>query len=160
MPINPSDEAIEKLLSIARQKFDYVVVDSGSKIGTTCKALFKGPGVVYLVTQVNISALRNSNRIVSEFFSTPGGPELEIVLNRFLPRSLGIDEENITKALTRSVNWKIPSDFVSARRAQNTATPLATEDSPISRAIRLMARTACGLPATAEKKKKFSLFGK
>jgi pilus assembly protein CpaE len=159
MPILATDEAIEKLLNIARQNFDYVVVDSGSKIGTTCKALFKGPGSVYLVTQVSISALRNSNRIISEFFSLPGCAELEIVLNRFLPRSLGIDEENITKALTRPVNWKIPSDFVSARRAQNTATPLVTEDSPISRAIRQMARTAAGLPAAAGKKKKFGLFG-
>jgi pilus assembly protein CpaE len=159
MPVSASDEAIEKMLSIARQNFDYVVVDSGSNIGIACKSLFKGPGSVYLVTQVSISALRNSNRIISEFFSSPGSPELEIVLNRFLPRSLGIDEENITKALTRSVNWKVPSDFDSVRKAQNTATPLATEDSPISRVIRQMARTACGLPATSDKKKKFGLFG-
>jgi pilus assembly protein CpaE len=80
------------------------------------------------------------------------------VLNRFLPRSLGIDEENITKALTRPVNWKIPSDYLAARRAQNTATPLAMEESPISQVIRQMARTACGLPATTDKKKKFGLF--
>ena len=88
----------------------------------------------------------------------PVGPQLEIVLNRFLPRSLGIDEENITKALTRPVNWKIPSDYLAARRAQNTATPLAMEDSPISQVIRQMVRTACGLPATQDKKKKFGLF--
>jgi hypothetical protein len=34
------------------------------------------------------------------------------------------------------------------------------QDSPISRAIRQMARTACGLPATPEKKKGFFLFRK
>ncbi len=91
--------------------------------------------MVYLITQVSIAGLRNSNRVISEFFSS-GGPQLEIVLNRFLPRSLGIDEEHITKALTRPVNWKIPSDYLAARRAQNTATPLAMEDSPISQVIR------------------------
>lgn len=153
-----SDQAIEKLLSVARQDFDYVVIDAGSTIGSTCRTLFKIANIVYLVTQVSISGLRNSNRIITEFFSSPGGPLLEIVLNRFLPRSLGIDEENITKALTRPVNWKIPSDYIAARRAQNTATPLAMEDSPISQVIRQMARTACGLPATADKKKKFGLF--
>jgi pilus assembly protein CpaE len=157
-PVTASEQAIEKLLSVARQEFDYVVVDAGSSVGSSCKALFKGASVVYLITQVSISGLRNSNRVISEFFSS-GGPQLEIVLNRFLPRSLGIDEENITKALTRPVQWKIPSDYLSARRAQNTATPLAMEDSPISQVIRQMARTACGLPPTPEKKKKFGIFG-
>ena len=157
VPVPLSDPAVEKLLNVARQDFDNVVIDAGSSIGATCKTLFKGANVVYLITQVSISGLRNSNRVISEFFSS-GGPQLEIVLNRFLPRSLGIDEENITKALTRPVNWKIPSDYLAARRAQNTATPLAMEESPISQVIRQMARTACGLPATTDKKKKFGLF--
>ncbi|MGC1298843.1 MAG: AAA family ATPase [Alloacidobacterium sp.] len=158
-PVQATDQAVEKMLSIARQDFEYVVVDAGSSIGSASRALFKNAHIVYLITQVSISGLRNSNRVITEFFSSTPGPELEIVLNRFLPRSLGIDEENITKALTRPLRWKIPSDYLSARRAQNTATPLATEDSPISQVIRQMARTACGLPANTDKKKKFGLFG-
>jgi pilus assembly protein CpaE len=157
-PVPVSDQALEKILSVTRQDFDHVVIDAGSSIGSTCKTLFKAANIVYLITQVSISGLRNSNRVISEFFSSPGGPQLEIVLNRFLPRSLGIDEENITKALTRQVNWKIPSDYIAARRAQNTATPLAMEDSPISQVIRQMARAACGIHATPDKKKKFGLF--
>jgi pilus assembly protein CpaE len=54
--------------------------------------------------------------------------------------------------------WKIPSDYGTVQRAQNTATPLALGDSAIADVIRKMARTACGLPAVAEKKKKFNLF--
>ena len=87
------------------------------------------------------------------------GNRLEIVLNRYTPRSLGIDEESITKALTMPAQWKIPSDFPAARNAQNTATPLALNDSPISRVIKQMTRTACGLSASPEKKKRFNLFG-
>jgi len=157
-PVTASDQAIEKLLSVARQEFEYVVVDAGSSVGLNCKTLFKNASVVYLITQVSISGLRNSNRVISEFFPANGGPQLEIVLNRFLPKSLGIDEENITKALTRPVQWKIPSDYLSARKAQNTATPLALEDSPISQVIRQMARTAGGLPPAPERKKKFGIF--
>ena len=121
------------------------------------KALFEEAAIVYLVTQVGISELRNCNRLISEFFQSRD--KLEIVLNRFASRSVSIDEENITKALTRPAQWKIPSDYPSVQRAQNTATPLAMEDSPISRVIRQMARTACGLPANPEKKKRFGLFG-
>lgn len=157
-PVHASDEAIEKLFTVARQDFDYVVVDAGSSIGSTYKTMLKGAAVVYLVTQVSISELRNSNRLISEFFTLPS-PKLEIVLNRFTPNTLGIDEENITKALTMPATWKIPSDYGTVQRAQNTATPLALGDSSIADVIRKMARTACGLPAVPEKKRRFSLFG-
>jgi pilus assembly protein CpaE len=72
---------------------------------------------------------------------------------------LGIDEREIGKALTLQPQWRIPSDYQNAMRAQNTAKALALEDSPISKVIRQMARVACGLPKNPEKKKGFSLFG-
>ncbi len=158
-PIQTSDEAVTRLVTVATQGFDYVVVDAGSRLGMTAKSLFEEAAIVYLVTQVSIPELRNSNRLITEFFRASNA-NLEIVLNRFTPRSLGIDEEHVTKALTRPAQWKVPGDYVAARRAQNTATPLALEDSPISRVVRQMARAACGLPANTDKKSRFSLFGK
>lgn len=155
--VEASSEAVERLLTIARQNFDYVVVDAGSRFGANGKALFADGTTVYLVTQVGISDLRNSNRLISELLKASGA-NIEIVLNRYTPRSLVIDEESITKALTMPAHWKIPSDYAAARSAQNTATPLALKESPISRVIWQMARTARGVPANAEKKKRFGLF--
>jgi pilus assembly protein CpaE len=68
-----------------------------------------------------------------------------------------IDEESITKALTLPAAWKIPSDYPVVRQAQNSATPFAMGDSTIGDIIRQMARAACGLPSTVEKKKRFGL---
>jgi pilus assembly protein CpaE len=118
--------------------------------------LLDAASVVYLVTQVSIPELRNGNRLISEFFNS--GRTLEVVVNRFTPRSLSIDEDHIQKALTKPINWKVPNDYQAARRAQDTATPLALDDSPISRVIKQMARTACNLSPTLDKKKRFSLF--
>jgi pilus assembly protein CpaE len=156
-PLRASDEAVEKLITVVRQDFEYVVVDGGSNLGF-CKTLLDLGAAAYLVTQVSISELRNSNRLISEFFNSGIG-KLEVVLNRFTPRSLSIDEENITKALTKPINWKVPNDYSAVRRAQDTATPLALEDSPISRVIRQMARAACNWSPPKDKKKRFSLFG-
>jgi pilus assembly protein CpaE len=157
-PVHASDEAVSRLLTVARQDFDYVVIDAGSSMGSTYKTLLEGASVVYLITQVSIAELRNSNRLIAEFFQGPM-PKLEIVLNRFTANTLGIDEEGITKALTESPRWRIPNDYVTVQRAQNTATPLALGDSTIAAVIRQMARTASGLPAVAEKKRRFHLFG-
>jgi pilus assembly protein CpaE len=152
------DGAIDKLLSVARQSFENVVVDAGSRIDLKGSTLFDDSAIIYLVTQVGVSELRNANRMITQFFATRS-QNLQIVLNRYTARTLGFDEEHITKALTRPAQWRIPDDYPAARRTQNTATPLALEDSPISRAIRQMARTACGAVESVEKKKRFSLFG-
>lgn len=157
MQVQPSHEAVEKLLSVTRQNFEYVVVDAGTKLGPTARLLLENASLVYLVTQVSISELRNSNRLINEFFAS-SNRKLEVVLNRFTPRSLVIDEDNITKALTRPATWKIPNDYPAVRRAQDTATPLSLADSPISRVIRQMARAAGNLSPTPDKKKRLRLF--
>ena len=153
-----TNEAIDKLMTVARQEFDNVVVDVGSRLDLTDTALFKDAFTIYLVTQAGIPELRNSNRLISQFF-TVGSPKLEIVINRYEPRSLGVSDETITKALTRPANWKIPNDYAAVRQMQNTATPLALGDSPISRLIKQMAVSICGQRATQPKKKGFRLFG-
>jgi pilus assembly protein CpaE len=115
--------------------------------------------MVYLILQVSLPELRNANRIVSEFFQAET-PQLEIVLNRFNQRSLEIDEEAITKALTRQAKWKVPSDYIAVRKAQNSASPIVLDGSPVSQAIRQMAKSVRGSsPEIETKKKKFSIFG-
>jgi len=156
-PVSVSHASIDKLLAVARQGFDYVVVDAGSRIDLRDTALFDESACLYLITQVGVSELRNSNRLISQFFSARGH-KLQIVLNRYTPHALLFDERQITKALTRPALWKIPDDYASARRTRNTAAPVVFENSPISKTIRQMARTACGLPAVPAKKKRFSLF--
>ena len=81
------------------------------------------------------------------------------MLNRYAPQVFVFDEKQIARALTRPIDWKIPDDYATARRTQNTATPIAMEDSPISREIRRMARKACGLSEDQQAKKSSGLLG-
>jgi pilus assembly protein CpaE len=155
--LQSSKEAVDKLLTVARANFDYVVVDFGSRLDLKDSSLFADSATLYLITQVGVSELRNANRLISHFFVNRGR-DLQIVLNRYIPHSLGLDDKHISKALTRPAQWTIPDDYATARRTRNTANPIVLEDSPISRDIRKMARTACGLPANAPGKKRFSLF--
>lgn len=146
-------ESIDKLLWVARQEFDYVVIDSGSNMDLIDTALFDLDAVVYLVTDVNIPELRNANRLITEWLATDGR-RLEIVLNRYSSSSLGVDDEHIAKALTRHAQWRIPEDNAAARRMQGVPSSLALKESPVSGILRQMARAACGLTPVAEKKRK------
>jgi pilus assembly protein CpaE len=152
-------EGVNRLVEIARQNFHYVVVDLGSRIDMMETTLFDESSLVYLVTQVGISELRNSNRMITRFFSLRMR-SLQVIVNRYTPKALLFDDAQIAKALTRPADWKIPDDYATARRTENTGTPMAMETSPISIALRAMARAACGISEEKGKKKGFSLFKK
>jgi pilus assembly protein CpaE len=113
---------------------------------------------VYLVTQVSVAELRNSNRFVARYFNGREDGKLEIVLNRYLARNIEIDDAAITKALTRPAKWKVPNDFAAVRRAQNTGTPIIVEKNNLARAFAEMADAAHGHSSSPGKKKKFGLF--
>ncbi len=112
-----SNDAINKLIAVARSGFDYVIVDLGSRIDAAAEALFKYASTIYLVTQTGISELRNSNRLISQFFMQ-GSPNLEIVINRAEPRFLEASDDILSQALGKPVRWKIPDDQNAVRALQ------------------------------------------
>ncbi len=147
--IEVSKDAIDKLIAIARQEFDYVIVDVGSRIDVAAKVLFEDASTIYLVTQTGISELRNSNRLISQFFAE-GSENLEIVINRFESRFLEqANEDVITKALGRPVRWRIPDDQDAARALQHGDSGLA--ETRTSRISLEMASSINGLPIPQER---------
>ena len=150
-----SPASIDKLVSVARESYDCVVADIGSRIDLFGTSLFDKSSVIYLIAQVGITELFNANRMASKFFFTRD-QTLQIVLNRYKPSDLLFDEKKIAEALTRPAQWKIPDDYATARRTRETATPIVMIDSAIARSIREMARTAVGV--TGDKSDRKGLF--
>jgi Flp pilus assembly CpaE family ATPase len=149
--VEVSKGAIDKLIAIARREFDHVIVDVGSRIDVAAKVLIEEASTIYLVTQTGISELRNSNRLISQFFAE-GNPNLEIVINRFESRFLEtVNEDVVAKALGKPVRWKIPDDQDAARALQygDTGRP----ETRISRISREMASSISGRPIPKERKK-------
>jgi pilus assembly protein CpaE len=153
VPVQFPAEAVDKLIQVSRQVFDCVVVDTGSRFDLTGTRLFDPVATMYLVTQVSIPELRNSNRLTVDFFGARM-PNFEIILNRYDSSMLGIDEEHIARVITRKPNWKIPNDYNAVTTMQNSAVPLTMNQTAIARVIRQMARAAFNLPDSPVKKKK------
>lgn len=157
-PVDCPRGAVEKLLDVARQGFENVIVDAGSHWSWTDAALLEDSTAIYLVSQVGIPELRNCNRVITTCFEEHGG-KLEIVLNRYAPGMFGLDDQHIEGALTRPAQWRIPSDYVSVRRMQNEASPLVLGNSEIAQIVRTMARTASGSSEEPRPKKRSGWFG-
>ena len=155
--VEVSEGAIDKLIAIARREFDHVIVDVGSRIDVAAKVLFEDASTIYLVTQTGISELRNSNRLISQFFAE-GSPNLEVVINRFESRFLEpANEDVIAKALGRPVRWKIPDDQDAARALQTGDSGLP--ETRISRLSLEMAGSITGRPIAQENKRDFDVGG-
>jgi pilus assembly protein CpaE len=152
-PVALTKVAIDKLIQIAREEFACVVVDAGSRFDLSDTALFHAEAQLYLVMQVSIADLRNSNRVASEFIA-PKLPRMEVILNRHSASHVEIDESQITKALLRPAKWRVPNDYVAVHDMQTAARPLALGDSSIARTIRQMAREGLELPPAPKRKRK------
>jgi pilus assembly protein CpaE len=113
---------------------------------------------IYVVSQADVPGLRNAQRYVSHM-QRFGAERVRLVLNRYDSRRNDIEEEHVTKAVGVPVTWKVPNDYAAVRKSHNTAVPLALGDSLFSRAVRQMARDACGKPAGPAAKKGLRLFG-
>jgi pilus assembly protein CpaE len=155
--VQPTKDGMDRLLTIALTHYDHVIVDAGFRLDLMDSKLFETNAIVYLVTQPGISDLRNANRMIFKYFYTRG-QHLQIVLNRYKSSGMLVDEDKIEEVLSRAADWKIPEDLATVRRAQETATPLVSIDSLVSRSIREMARAAAGLDVETEKDEKRGLF--
>jgi pilus assembly protein CpaE len=149
-----------KVLHILRERFAFVVVDAGPSLGPASEVVFEMADLVYLVMQVDIPAMRNALRLIAGIQGQGDGPsKVELVLNRYDPRKLEIEESQVAKAMPLPLKWKIPNDYTAVRRSLDAGVPLVSGNSPVSSAVLQMARAACGKQMESGKKKKFGLFG-
>jgi pilus assembly protein CpaE len=155
--VQATKEAVDKLLTVTREIYDYVVVDIGSRLDLMDSLLFEDSSTIFLVTQVGISEMRTANRMIVKHFAKRD-ETLQIVINRHKTSDALFDEAQVNKALTRVAQWKIPDDYAAARRTRETATPMVMVDSTISQTIRQMAKSAAGLLAEKNEKKGFFSF--
>ena len=149
--VPPMDESVDQLISVACKSFDYVVVDAGSRLELADTRLFETASKIFVVSQVGVVELRNSNRLIAEYLQNYSA-KVEVVLNRYTSDLFGIDDETVEGALTRPVQWRIPNDFMTVRRMQNTAEPM--QRSGIQREIKKMAAAVYGVRGAKQEENK------
>lgn len=143
-PLWSSIDAIEQVLQLLQQNFQFVVVDAGNVQMLPLKTL-QTAEAVYVVAQVDIPSLRNAQRMAT-FLSDEldGKDSVRIILNRFDARHSGIGAAEIERALSFPIAWRIPNDHATVKNAANTGVSLALERSSVSMALRRMAQTVAG----------------
>ena len=114
-----------KLFEILKETFSYIVVDTDNTFdGKTITAL-DNSDMLFLVTIVNLPALRNCQRCL-DLFEKLGyeDDKIKIVINRYMEND-EIKAEDVEKLLAKEIYWKIPNNYFSLMAAINKGVPVS-----------------------------------
>jgi pilus assembly protein CpaE len=134
---------VEKALSILRQLYEFVVVDTRAGLGDDVLVFLDASDLVMQVLTYDSMAIRNLV-MAREAFDAIGYPptKLTTVLNRS-DSTGGLAKADVEASLGATIDFEIVSDGRLVVAANNEGVPFVTgsPDAPISQGIRLLAQS-------------------
>ena len=126
---NVSSNDITKLFDILRDTFSYVIVDTSAGFDSKAINALKNSDLVFLVTIVNLPALRNCQRCM-ELFDKLGleKEKIQILINRYMEND-EISAEDVEDVLGKDIYWKIPNNYFTMMSAINKGVPVSVINS-------------------------------
>ena len=164
-PIKPDD--LRRILALLKATFSHLIVDVTKSFGRLDLSVMEVSDKVLLVTQLDLSCLRNVVRVMQFLEQVPGIKEkVEIIVNRAGLEDNDISLNKALETIGRKVFWQLPNDYATMVGARNNGMPLC-QFAPKSRLtrsvndmVRLLTSTEPGTkPAEEQPKKKSGLFG-
>ena len=143
---------IEKALSIIRQVYEVIIVDTRASLSDDVLAFLDASDMILEVLAYDSMAIR-ALAMADEAFATIGYAQnkIEAVLNRS-DSTGGFSKADVEEALNRKIDHEVVSDGKLVIAANNEGVPfvLANPDAPVSQGVRAMAASiAARLPARA-----------
>jgi pilus assembly protein CpaE len=164
-PMKPDD--LRRILSLLKATFSHLIIDVSKSFGPLDLAAMELSDRVLLVTQLDLSCLRNVVRVTQFLEHFPGVKDkVEIVVNRMGLEDGDISMNKALKTIGRSVFWQLPNDYATMVGARNNGVPLC-QFAPRARLTRsindmmqhLSSGENSGRKETEQPKKKSGLFG-
>jgi pilus assembly protein CpaE len=134
---------IEKALSIIRQVYEVIVVDTRASLADDVLAFLDASDLILQVLAYDSMAIR-ALAMADEAFAAIGYPatKLATVLNR-ADSTGGFSKSDVEEALSRKIDHEVVSDGRLVMAANNEGVPfvLASPDAPISKGVQEMAQS-------------------
>jgi pilus assembly protein CpaE len=132
---------IEKVLSILRQLYEFVVIDTRAALSDDVLVFLDASDLILQVVTYDSIAIRNLV-LASEAFEAIGYPasKLALLLNRS-DSAGGFSKADVEGALGRPIDYEVVSDGRLVVAANNEGVPFITgsPDAPISQGVRRLA---------------------
>ena len=117
--------AIEQVLRLLAQQYEYIVLDTGSQLSLAATTALYMADTTYLVANPDVPSVRNAQRLLDRIGQLgAAGERVRILLNR-AAEPYPIPPDQIESALGRSIDHMFPSDYRTVSAALNSGVPLA-----------------------------------
>jgi pilus assembly protein CpaE len=169
-PVHMEDNAtitpdeLRRVVALLKATFTHLVIDVTKNYGPLDMAAMEMSDHVLLVTQLDLSSLRNVVRLVQYFDQRDGlADKVKVIVNR-----LGLEDSQISLAkavetIGREIYWQIPNDYPTMVESRNNGVPLIMQ-APRAKLTRAVEQLAQSLDVSAaeepeQKKSRKGLFG-
>jgi len=122
---------IDKILNTLRPYFDYIIIDSSTKLDDISIAAMDGSDIVLMLVSLDIVTIRNAKISMDVIERLQQKDKIRLVVNRDFDSKISV--KDVQKILGMPVIHRIPSDFKTAVSSLNKGIPLVidTPRSPI-----------------------------
>lgn len=140
-------EQIDRVLDVALQSYDYVVVDLERSINPVAMKALDRADSIFVVMGAMLPIIRDAKRLLHAFGQLGyRRDKIKLVVNR-LEKGIDVPLRKVEQALNVEAHWKVPNDFPNASASVNQGVPIAklAPSSPLSRAIVAFAKDLDGV---------------
>ncbi len=134
---------IDAILRVARQHYDYVLLDVGRQIDALSLRALDQADAIYPVLQLALPDIRDGRRLLDIFRSLgyPGG-RTRLIVNRY-EKGGKLRLADLEQALGADVLHTVPNDYLSATDSVNQGIPLLqlARHSPVARSLAELVET-------------------
>ena len=137
-------EMIEKLLSLMRDRFDFILVDGGQRLDDVSLRILQMSDTVFMVTVLNLPCLTNAKKLLWTFqkLGFPLRETIRIIANRYQKKS-SISLKEAEEAVSEKIHWLVANDYhltMSAINQGKTISEVAS-GSEVGKSLRELAGT-------------------
>jgi pilus assembly protein CpaE len=102
---------VKHLLNHLRKKYDFILVDTSSRLGDPITAALDVSDLIFLVSKCTLPAIRNTQRILQVFDQLAYAKNcIRLLINRYC-KDDEISLKDLEEALRFKVYWAIPNDY-------------------------------------------------
>jgi pilus assembly protein CpaE len=122
-----SPEIIERLLSLMRNVFDYIVIDGGQALDDISLKILEMSDTVLLVAILSLPCLTNVRRLLWIFqkLGYPKQEAIKVVINRHHKKKSVISSEEAEESVNQKIFWFVPNDYPTTMSAINQGKTLS-----------------------------------
>ena len=149
-----SVSALERVVNVAQNEFDIVLLDMGSQFSSDWSSILQGARMIGIVAEANVPALWTlDRRLVALSGLGVDADRARVIINRWHKADEDV-LKSIEKNIKRPVFACIPNDFRKANEAVNLGTPiLDNHNNILSNRYRQIASQLAGLEQSPSAKK-------